>query len=61
MLGNLFMRFLSSANIFQNKLFENIFQEHYLGVKSFGPDQDRCYFGPDPGPNRLQRLSADTQ
>ena len=25
------------------------------------PDQDRRYVGPDPGPNCLQRLSADAK
>ena len=47
--------FLSSADIFQNKLFKKIL----LGSNTLDPDQARQNVGPDLGPNCLQRLSAD--
>ena len=33
----IFQDFLSSANFFQNQLFENFFQENHLSVKLIGP------------------------
>ena len=30
-----------------------------MSVKQLDPDQAWCFVGPDPGPNCLQRLSAD--
>ena len=54
------MLFLSSAEFFQNQLFQ---------IKSFGnairvsnsldPDKSRYFVGPDLGLNCLQKLSAD--
>ena len=33
----IFHAFLSSADFFQNKLFEKIFQKYHQNVKQFGP------------------------
>ena len=53
--------FLSSADIFQNLLFEKFFQG-YCTIRvsnSLESDQARLYVGPDLGPNCLQKLSVD--
>ena len=55
MLGNFACFFLSSADIFQNKLFQKVL----LGSNTLDPDQARQNIRPDLGPNCLQRLSAD--
>ena len=46
----------ASADFFSKlyKFVKKLFQEHYQSVKQFGH-----FVGPDLGPNRLQRLSAD--
>ena len=39
---------------FKNRVFQmNIFQEYHQSVKLFGPDQVRCFVGPDLGPKCL--------
>ena len=50
MLGNfkLFMLLLSSADFFQNLLFEKFFEEHYQSVKLFGYRSGQIV-GPDLG------------
>ena len=45
-----FFNFLSSADIFQNKLFQKFLHEHYQSVKQFGSRS---------GSNCSQSLSAD--
>ena len=55
---------LSSADIFQNQFVCCCFTKIYFGnisrvSSSLDPDHARCFVGPDLGPNRLQRLSAD--
>ena len=53
------MFFLSSADFFQNQLFRKIsFRNNIRVSNSLDPDQARYLFGPDLGPNCLQRLSA---
>ena len=55
MLGN-----LSSADFFQNKLFQKKNSKITISVSNgLDPDQDRHSVGPDLGPNCLQRSSAD--
>ena len=49
------MLLLSSADSFQNELFQKILS----GASSLDPDQDLCSVGPDLGPNCLQGLSAE--
>ena len=46
--------FLSSADFF----FKINFQEYHLSVKQVG-SRSRRFVGPDLGPNRLRKLSAD--
>ena len=59
MLG-IFHAFLSSADFFQNKLFEKKNFRNITKVSnSLDPDQDQRFVGPDLGPNCLSRLSAD--
>ena len=54
------MLLLSSADIFQNKLFQKKLSRDTLRVSnSLNPDQDRQTVGPDLDPNSLQKLSAD--
>ena len=53
------MLFLSSADLFQNKLFSKILTHIIRVSNSLDPDQDRQNVGPDLGPNCLKRLSAD--
>ena len=50
---------LSSADIFQNELFQKSFRNTFREPNGLDPDQDRRFVGPDLGPNCLQRLSAD--
>ena len=59
--GYFFMILLSYLLIFFFKInfFKTFFQEHYQIAKGLDPYQDRITFGPDLGPNCLQRLSAD--
>ena len=55
-LGN----FLSSADFFQNQLFEkNSFRNTIRMSNSLDPDQARRFVEPDLGPNCLPSLSAD--
>ena len=54
------MLLLSSADFFQNSLFQKKYFMNAIRESSgFDPDQDRHSVGPDLGPNCLQRLSAD--
>ena len=54
------MLLLSSAELFQNQLFQKILSGTLSDLSnSLDPDQDRQNVGPDLGPNCLQRLSAD--
>ena len=56
------MHLLSSANIFENYLFEKSYFRNTIRVlNDSDPDQDRHYVSPDLGPNCLQRLSADNK
>ena len=48
----------TDALLIHNYFFKILFQERYQSVKMFNLGQDRCYVGPDPGLNCLQRLSA---
>ena len=45
--------------MFPNQLIEKKIRNAIRVSKSLDPDQDSLYFGPDLGPNYLQRLSAD--
>ena len=57
MLGNLL---LSSADFFQDELFQKILSGTPSECQNnLDTDQDRHSVGPDLGPNCLQRLSAD--
>ena len=54
------MLFLSSAIFFSNIILsKNSFRITIRVANSLDPDQARCFFVPDLGPNSLQRLSAD--
>ena len=54
------MFLLSSADIFQNQLFQKMSFRNTIRVSdSLDPDQTRRFVGPDLGTNCLQRLSAD--
>ena len=46
---------------FKINFFEKFFKKYHESVKQFGQltDQAGCFIVPDPGPNSLQRLSAD--
>ena len=58
-LGN-FLHFCCLLTFLQTNFFsKKLFQEYYRGVKWCDPDQDQHSFGPDLGPNSLQRLSAN--
>ena len=57
MLGNFFMLSLSSADIFQNRLFEKTLRVS----NSLDPDRARHFVGPDLCPNCLLRLSTDAK
>ena len=48
--------FLLAADLFQNQIFEKLFQEHHQSVKQLDPDTTRRFFEPDLGPSHLQRL-----
>ena len=52
---------MSFADFFQNHLFrEKIFQEYHQSVKQFESRSGPTFlFGPDLGPNCLQRLKSD--
>ena len=59
MLGN-FVFVLSSADYFFSKsCLNNSFRNTIRVSNSLDPVQARNFVGPDLGPNRLQRLSAD--
>ena len=59
LLGN-FSCFLSSADFFFNQLFRKILSIVTIRVSnSLDPDQAQCLVRRDPGPNCLQKLSAD--
>ena len=61
MLGNfscLCCRLLTFFKIFFVK---NDFRNTIRVLSGLDPDQDRCFVGPDLGPNCLQRLSADAK
>ena len=54
--------FLWSVNFVKKTFFETLFQKHLMSVKQFGSRVESLFFvGPDLGPNRLQRRSADTR
>ena len=56
------MILLPSADFFQNQLSQkNSFTNTIRVSNGLDPDQDQQYVGPDPGPNCLQRLSADNK
>ena len=45
---------------FQNRLSKKkFFQNYHQSVKQFGSRSVQTFGGPEPGPNCLQRLSAD--
>ena len=52
------MLFLSSAEFFQNYLFQKLFQEYHQSVKQFGSRSGPTFCRPGLGPNCLQKLSA---
>ena len=52
---------LSSADFFQNQLFQKFFQEHIRVSNSLDPDKVQHSVCPDPSPNCLKRLSADNK
>ena len=55
-----FFVFLSSADFFQNKLFQKNYHGNTIKVSNrLDPDRARCSVGPDLGSNCLQRLSAE--
>ena len=56
-----FSIFLLSADLFfQINVFNKLFQEYHLSGKEFGPtDQARQNFGPNLGPNYLQKFLAE--
>ena len=58
MLSN-FDHYLSSADFFQNQVFNKEKQEHFHSVKQFGSRSGSVE--PDLDPNRLQRLSSDDE
>ena len=49
---------LSSADFFQNQLFQKKNQDYHQSVKQFGSRSGPTFCRPDLGPNSLQRLSA---
>ena len=53
------MLFLSSADFFQNQLFQKKSFWYIISVNSLDLDQAQHVARPDLGPNYLQRLSAD--
>ena len=53
------MFFLSSADFFQNQLFEKIISGTPSVSNNLDPDQARRSVGPDQFPNCLEKLSAD--
>ena len=56
------MFLLSSADFFSKLIFSKNSFRHTIKVSNaLDPDQDRRSVGPDLGPNRLQRLSADDE
>ena len=58
-MGN-FQAFLSSADFFSKSTFsENSFRNTIRVSNSLDPGQARHFVGPDLGPNRLQKLTAD--
>ena len=58
LLGN-FSCCLSSADCFQNQLFQKILSGIPCVSNRMDPDQARHFVGPELGPNCLHRLSAD--
>ena len=61
--ADMFKLFLTyySGDLFSCRLliFFKHFQKFLSGIPSDCPDQAQHFVGPDPGPNCLQRLSAD--
>ena len=57
----IFHDFLSSADFFQNQLFQKILSDRNTTrvSNSLDPDQAAHFVGPDLGPNCLQKVSAD--
>ena len=49
--GYFFLFFLSSADFFQNQLFQKILSHIPLVSSSLDPDQAQHFVGPDLGPN----------
>ena len=54
-----FHAFLSSADFYQNQLFQKILSGIPSVSNSLYPDQARHFVGPVLGPNCLKKLSAD--
>ena len=52
--GKLFVLLLSSADFFQNQLFQKILSGTLCESNCLDPDQDRHFVGPDLSPNCLQ-------
>ena len=59
MLGNLSCFWCCLLNFSKLTFSKNSFGNTIRVSNSFDPNQDRHFVGPDPGPNCLQRLSAD--
>ena len=56
----IFQAFCCRLLLFSKLTFlKNSFRNTIRVPNSLDPDQDRCYVGPDLGPNCLQPLSAD--
>ena len=53
------MLLLSSADFFQNYLKKKKIRNTIRVLNGLDPNQDRHSVGPDMGPSRLHRLSAD--
>ena len=54
-----FYDFMSSADFFQNQLFQKNLSGLPSVSKSLDPNMAQLFVGPNLGPNCLQRLSAD--
>ena len=50
---------MSSADFFQNQLFQKIFRDMIRISNGLDPDQTQHSVGPDLGPDCLQKLAAD--
>ena len=59
MLGNISCFFCNLLTFFEINFSKNSFKNTIRVSNSLDPEQDPHFVGPDQGPNRLQRLSAD--